>query len=145
MRSKRGPSGGPSARCARWPISSRGRRASCATATSAMCVPTVIALSALTFLLWYVAGGPAATLRAFAAAVAVLIIACPCAMGLAVPTAVMVSTGRGAALGVLIKGGEALQRAGDVDTVVLDKTGTVTEGRPSLTDLLLASGARDES
>src|SRR5207249_1176418 len=74
----------------------------------------------------------------FAAAVAVLIIACPCAMGLAVPTAVMVTTGKGAGLGVLIKGGEALQRAGDVTTVMLDKTGTVTQGRPAVTDILLA-------
>jgi Cu+-exporting ATPase len=80
--------------------------------------------------------------RAFAAAVAVLIIACPCAMGLAVPTAVMVSTGKGAEAGVLIKGGEALQRAGGVTTVVLDKTGTVTEGRPTVTELALAPGAR---
>jgi Cu+-exporting ATPase len=78
--------------------------------------------------------------RAFAAAVAVLIIACPCAMGLAVPTAVMVSTGKGAEAGVLIKGGEALQRARDVTTVVLDKTGTVTEGRPTVTELSLAPG-----
>jgi Cu+-exporting ATPase len=79
--------------------------------------------------------------RAFAVGVAVMIIACPCAMGLAVPTAVMVATGKGAELGVLIKGGEALQRAGDVDTVVLDKTGTITEGRPSVTDVVVRPGA----
>jgi Cu+-exporting ATPase len=84
------------------------------------------------------AAGAAALVRAFAAAVAVLIIACPCAMGLAVPTAVMVATGKGAELGVLIKGGAALQRAGDLTTVVLDKTGTVTEGQPTVTDLLPA-------
>jgi P-type Cu+ transporter len=111
---------------------------------SAVFVPVVISIAVATFVAWYVAvhasGAPGgeATVRAFAAAVAVLIIACPCAMGLAVPTAVMVATGKGAELGVLIKGGEALQRAGDVTTVVLDKTGTVTEGRPAVTDVLVA-------
>ena len=111
---------------------------------SAVFVPVVLALAVVTFVAWFVAvdaGAGTAFVRAFAAAVAVLIIACPCAMGLAVPTAVMVSTGKGAELGVLIKGGEALQRAGDVTTVVLDKTGTVTEGRPTVTDVVLAPDA----
>ena len=113
---------------------------------SAVFVPVVLSIAIVTFTTWFVAahatGTPAgaALVRAFAAAVAVLIIACPCAMGLAVPTAVMVSTGKGAELGVLIKGGEALQRAGDVTTVVLDKTGTVTEGRPTVTDVVPAPG-----
>jgi Cu+-exporting ATPase len=111
---------------------------------SAVFVPAVLSIAIATLTTWFVAahatGTPAgaALVRAFAAAVAVLIIACPCAMGLAVPTAVMVATGKGAELGVLIKGGEALQRAGDVTTVVLDKTGTVTEGRPTVTDVVVA-------
>jgi Cu+-exporting ATPase len=78
--------------------------------------------------------------RGITSAVAVLIIACPCAMGLAVPTAVMVAAGLGATRGILVKGGEALQRAGDITTVVLDKTGTITEGRPRVTDVVLAGG-----
>jgi Cu+-exporting ATPase len=105
---------------------------------SGIFVPVVIALALATFVAWFVAADSGAVVRAFAAATSVLIIACPCAMGLAVPTAVMVATGRGAARGVLIKGGEALQRAGDVTTVVLDKTGTLTLGRPVVTDVLPA-------
>jgi P-type Cu+ transporter len=108
---------------------------------SGIFVPVVLSLAIATFVVWYVAVDTAPAVRAFAAAVAVLIIACPCAMGLAVPTAVMVSTGKGAELGVLIKGGEALQRAGDLGTIVLDKTGTVTEGRPTVTDVEMAPGS----
>jgi Cu+-exporting ATPase len=108
---------------------------------SAVFVPVVMLIAVVTFGVWYVAVDEAPLVRAFAAAVAVLIIACPCAMGLAVPTAVMVASGKGAEMGVLIKGGEALQRAGDITTVVLDKTGTVTEGKPVVTDLLVATDA----
>ncbi|MFL6192530.1 MAG: heavy metal translocating P-type ATPase [Thermoanaerobaculia bacterium] len=109
---------------------------------SGIFVPVVISIAIATFVIWFVAADAAPVVRAFAAAVAVLIIACPCAMGLAVPTAVMVATGRGAELGILIKGGEALQRAGDVTAVVLDKTGTITEGVPTVTDLIPAPGGR---
>jgi Cu+-exporting ATPase len=104
---------------------------------SAVFVPVVLAIAALTLVVWLIVAGPDAFARALAASVSVLIIACPCAMGLAVPTAVMVATGRGAQLGTLIKGGEALQRAGEVTLVALDKTGTVTEGHPSVTDIIV--------
>ncbi|HUQ98158.1 MAG TPA: heavy metal translocating P-type ATPase, partial [Gemmatimonadaceae bacterium] len=99
---------------------------------SAVFVPTVLVIAIATIAIWLAVGGSAAIPHALVAAVSVLIIACPCAMGLAIPTAVMVASGRGAELGLLIKGGEVLQRAADIDTVVLDKTGTVTEGRPAL-------------
>ena len=111
---------------------------------SAVFVPSVMAVSAITIVVWLVAGGEGAVVRAFAAGVAVLIIACPCAMGLAVPTAVMVATGRGSQAGVLVKGGEALQRTGEVTTVVLDKTGTVTEGRPAVTAIVATGGSDDQ-
>jgi Cu+-exporting ATPase len=104
---------------------------------SAIFVPTVLALAVVTFLGWRLIAPQAGLLQAFASAVTVLVIACPCAMGLAVPTAVMVATGRGAHFGLLIKGGEALERLSQVDTVVLDKTGTITAGKPRVTDLRL--------
>lgn len=99
---------------------------------SAVFVPTVVGLAALTLALWLLTGHAFAT--SFGAAVSVLIIACPCSMGLAVPTAVMVATGRAAKAGILIRGGDAFEKARKVDTVVLDKTGTVTEGKPAVTD-----------
>jgi Cu+-exporting ATPase len=107
---------------------------------SAVFVPTVLAIAVTTFIVWLVVAGVTALPHAIVAAVSVLIIACPCAMGLAVPTAVMVATGRGAELGLLIKGGEILQRSGDVDTVVFDKTGTITEGRPRVARVIAAAG-----
>jgi len=100
---------------------------------SAVFVPVVIGIALVTFALWYALGPEPRYLHALVSAVTVLIIACPCAMGLATPTAVMVATGRGAEVGVLIKGGDALQRAAELETVVLDKTGTITEGRPAVT------------
>jgi Cu+-exporting ATPase len=106
---------------------------------SAVFVPAVIAVSLLTLAGWLAAGAGAST--AFTAAVAVLIIACPCALGLATPTALMVGTGRGAQLGVLIKGPEVLEQTRRVDTIVLDKTGTVTEGRMELTAVVPRDGA----
>ena len=105
---------------------------------SAVFVPVVFVIAAATLAGWLAAGGSAAS--AFTAAVAVLIIACPCAMGLATPTAILVGTGRGAQLGILIKGPEVLENTRRVDTIVLDKTGTVTTGQMTLTDVLAAPG-----
>jgi Cu+-exporting ATPase len=105
---------------------------------SAVFVPVVFAIAAATLAGWLAAGGPAAS--AFTAAVAVLIIACPCAMGLATPTAILVGTGRGAQLGILIKGPEALENTRRVDTIVFDKTGTVTTGRMTLTGVVTVPG-----
>jgi len=105
---------------------------------SGVFVPIVIALSVATLGFWIGTGGPVAA--AFTAAVAVLIIACPCALGLATPTALLVGTGRGAQLGILIKGPEVLESTRRIDTIVLDKTGTVTTGTMTLLDVITASG-----
>src|SRR5690554_1344510 len=103
-------------------------------------VPAVMAAAALTFLVWLIFGPSPALTFALVNAVAVLIIACPCAMGLATPTSIMVGTGRGAELGVLFRKGEALQLLKDAKVVAVDKTGTLTEGKPALTDLEVAEG-----
>ena len=110
---------------------------------SAVFVPVVIALSVATLGFWLGAGANAAA--AFTAAVSVLIIACPCALGLATPTALLVGTGRGAQLGIVIRGPEVLEHSARVDTVVLDKTGTVTTGRMSLVAVVPAAGEDPES
>jgi Cu+-exporting ATPase len=106
---------------------------------SSVFVPVVVGIAIVTFGAWMIAGAGAA--KALVTAVAVLIIACPCAMGLAVPTAAMVATGRGAQMGLLIKGGEALEKLRRVDTIVLDKTGTVTEGHPRITNAEISDEA----
>jgi len=103
-------------------------------------VPAVMVAATLTFLAWLVFGPEPALTFALVNAVAVLIIACPCAMGLATPTSIMVGTGRAAELGVLFRKGEALQALRDVTVVAVDKTGTLTKGRPELTDLITAEG-----
>ncbi|CZT37778.1 heavy metal translocating P-type ATPase [Rhizobium sp. 9140] len=103
-------------------------------------VPAVIAAASLTFVAWLLIGPSPALTFGLVNAVAVLIIACPCAMGLATPTSIMVGTGRAAELGILFRKGEALQTLRDVDVVALDKTGTLTKGKPELTDLVTAEG-----
>ncbi len=106
-------------------------------------VPAVISIAALTFLYWSLLAGAGFTM-ALINAVAVLVISCPCALGLATPTAIMVGTGRGAKMGILFRNSEALERAHKLDTIVLDKTGTLTEGEPRLTDVwVLASWQPD--
>ena len=103
-------------------------------------VPAVMALAVVTFLTWLVFGPNPSLTYALVTFVAVLIIACPCALGLATPTAIMVGTGRGAEQGILIKSGEALETAHRVNTIILDKTGTLTRGHPSVTDVIPLNG-----
>lgn len=105
-------------------------------------VPAVVLVAILTFVIWYAATGDLS--RALMNATAVLVIACPCALGLATPTAIMVGTGKGAESGILIKGGEFLEKAGATTAVMLDKTGTVTQGRPAVTDLIGVALGKEE-
>ena len=106
----------------------------------AVFVPVVLAIATVTFMVWLIVGPEPALPLALVAAVSVLIIACPCAMGLATPTSIMVGSGKAAELGILFRRGEALQTLQEVDVIALDKTGTLTEGRPKLTDLKTAEG-----
>ncbi|RLG05939.1 MAG: heavy metal translocating P-type ATPase, partial [Thaumarchaeota archaeon] len=107
-------------------------------------VPAVIGIAIVTFIIWYFVGPAPALTFAFLNFVAVLVIACPCALGLATPTAIMVGTGKGAEYGILIRNGEALERAHQINTVLLDKTGTLTRGEPVVTDVFAASFSSQE-
>jgi Cu+-exporting ATPase len=107
-------------------------------------VPVVIGIAITTFVIWYFVGPPPALTFALLNFVAVLIIACPCALGLATPTAIMVGTGKGAEHGILIRNGEALERSNQISTVLLDKTGTLTRGEPAVTDIVAAPSSSQE-
>ncbi|QKX52360.1 copper-translocating P-type ATPase [Planococcus glaciei] len=111
---------------------------------SGIFVPIVVGIAVLTFLVWYLLVDPGNFTPALEVLIAVLVIACPCALGLATPTSIMAGSGRAAEMGVLFKGGEHLEQTQSIDTVVVDKTGTVTHGKPELTDVLLADG-QDEA
>jgi Cu+-exporting ATPase len=107
-------------------------------------VPIVISIAIATFVVWFNFGPKPALTFSLLNFVAVMIVACPCALGLATPTAVMVGTGKGAENGILIKGGESLEMAHQIDTIVFDKTGTLTKGEPEVTDILVAKGIQEE-
>lgn len=111
---------------------------------SGIFVPIVLGLAVLTFLIWYVWAAPGQFSEAIGKFIAVLVIACPCALGLATPTSIMAGSGRAAEFGILFKGGEHLEKTQRLTTIVLDKTGTVTNGRPVLTDAVPAAGMNEE-
>src|SRR5690606_5209697 len=108
-------------------------------------VPAVMVAALLTFIIWMIFAPAPAISLALVNAVAVLIIACPCAMGLATPTSIMVGTGRAAQLGILFRQGQALQNLKDVKVIAVDKTGTLTEGKPQLTDFTVTAGQHDDA
>src|SRR5205807_4420626 len=107
-------------------------------------VPAILILAVLTFVGWIVLGPEPRLTLALQAAIAVLIIACPCALGLAIPTAIMVGTGKAAEYGILMRGGESLEGARRVNTIVLDKTGTLTRGKPAVTQVLATNGLAEQ-
>ncbi|TWT27307.1 heavy metal translocating P-type ATPase [Planomicrobium sp. CPCC 101110] len=111
---------------------------------SGIFVPIVVGIAILTFLIWYIWVDPGNFTPALEVLIAVLVIACPCALGLATPTSIMAGSGRSAEMGILFKGGEHLEQTQSIDTVVIDKTGTVTHGKPELTDILPADGQDEE-
>ena len=110
---------------------------------AAVFVPLVMAAALLTFVAWLAFGPEPALHYAFVTAVSVLVVACPCAMGLATPTAILVGTGRAAELGLLFRSGPALERLAGIDTLVFDKTGTLTRGRPEVTEVIALDGDRE--
>ncbi|RJS58722.1 heavy metal translocating P-type ATPase [Bacillus sp. PK3_68] len=110
---------------------------------SGIFVPIVVGIAVITFLMWYFAVSPGEFAEALEKFIAVLVIACPCALGLATPTSIMAGSGRAAEFGILFKGGEHLETTHRLDTIILDKTGTVTNGKPSLTDVVLAEGVNE--
>lgn len=112
---------------------------------AAIFVPVVVLIALLSFVVWFVYGPAPSLSYAVVSAMTVLVIACPCALGLATPISIMVGVGRAAEHGILIRNGDALQRAGQVDTVVFDKTGTLTEGRPTLTGIYPFGDSSKES
>src|SRR5205085_9871273 len=106
--------------------------------------PAVIVIAVVTFIVWALFGPEPRLAHALVNAVAVLIIACPCALGLATPMAIMVATGRGANAGVLVRNAEALEALGRIDTLVLDKTGTITEGKPRVVQVVALAGMQQD-
>lgn len=111
---------------------------------SGIFVPVVVTIAIITFMIWYIIAQPGDLRAALIPSISILVIACPCALGLATPTSIMAASGRAAELGLLFKSGEHLEKAQSIDTVVLDKTGTITKGEPSLTDVLVEKGFTEE-